>query len=475
MNARKLLSYALGPVGGAAVGLVSLPLISWYYPPEDVARIMLLQTVASLVLLMMSFGLDQAYVREYHDADDKPALFKALSMTPMAAGLLLCAAVMLFKPGWPSEKILDLHSTALSLLCLLFFLGTLAGRYLALILRMQERALAFSVSQLTPKVLILVFVAAYVLSGLPTDTFTLILAYALAQTLAVTVLAVQTRSELKAAAAAQWSGKTLKESLRYGLPLAFGGLAYWGFTSADRFLLKELGGLSELGVYSMAVSFGAVALVFQSVFSTIWAPMVFKWVKENSNLEKISGIALTMTDAMAAVICLVGIFSPLVSLILPPQYSAVQFILLSSMLYPLLYTLTEVTGIGINVSRKTWLITVLSVFALLCNLILLYWLVPRFGARGAAAATAVSFWLFSVLKTEISARVWQDLPRWRIYGKMCACLLGSLTYTLWGNAANYYVFAAVWLCLLLALGFAHRQSLAAAGKAIKGRLKTGQT
>ena len=70
--------------------------------------------------------------------------------------------------------------------------------------------------------------------------------------------------------------------LRYGLPLAFGNLAYWGLTSIDRFVLKNISGLDELGIYSMAVSFGAVALIFQSVFSTIWAPLVFKWVEEKT-------------------------------------------------------------------------------------------------------------------------------------------------------------------------------------------------
>ena len=66
-----------------------------------------------------------------------------------------------------------------------------------------------------------------------------------------------------------------------------------------------------------------------------------------------------MLAAAAAVLCLAGIFSPLIPLILPSKYAAVQFILLSSILFPLLYTMTEVTGIGINVSRKTWLVTVI--------------------------------------------------------------------------------------------------------------------
>ena len=98
--------------------------------------------------------------------------------------------------------------------------------------------------------------------------------------LTVVLLIYQLRQDLQAVSHAKWSPELHRDGLRYGLPLAFGNLAYWGLTSIDRFVLKDISGLDELGIYSMAVSFGAVALIFQSVFSTIWAPLVFKWVEE---------------------------------------------------------------------------------------------------------------------------------------------------------------------------------------------------
>ncbi|OSI17191.1 lipopolysaccharide biosynthesis protein [Neisseria dumasiana] len=471
MNIKKLLGYALGPLGSAAIGIISLPLISWYFPAEDIGRIVLLQTVSALTLTLMGLGLDQSYIREYHAAENKAALFKAVIALPVALTALFAAAIGLWRLSWPSEKVFDINSSTLGLLCLLFFGASLLSRYFALILRMKERSFAFSFSQLTPKVLILLLVLVYVAAGLPKDTFTLVAAYVAAQVLTVGVLAAQTRGELAAAARAPFSAPLLKESLHYGVPLALGGLAYWGFTSIDRFLLKSLGGLSELGVYSMAVSFGAIALIFQNIFSVIWAPMVFKWVKENIHLDKIGGITESMTDLIAALICIVGICSPMVTWILPEKYAPVQFILLSSMLFPLLYTLTEVTGIGINVSKKTWLITVFSLVALLCNLSLLYWLVPLLGARGAAMATAVSFWMFSVLKSEASIRLWLPLPRAKIYGGTALCLAVCLAYTYLGNSRNYYFFALLWLAVLVLLYFKHRTALHQAAAQIKGRLK----
>lgn len=471
MNARKILGYALGPIGSAAFGILSLPLISWYFPAEDIGRIVLLQTVSSLSILLLGLGLDQAYIREYYAAEDKAALFKSLSAAPFTLITVAGLLCVLFFPAWPSEMLFSLNNGTLGVLFVLFVGSTLFARFLALILRMNEQALAFSFSQLTPKFLILLCVLLYVAFGLPTDTVSLVFAYTLAQILTVFVLIGQTRRQLQQAWAADWSAQLQNAGLKYGLPLAFGNLAYWGFTSVDRFVLKELASLEELGIYSMAVSFGAVALIFQSVFSTIWAPMVFKWVKENTHLEKIGGITLTMTALISAIICLVGIFSPLVTWVLPPKYDPVQFILLSSMLFPLFYTLTEVTGIGLNVVKKTWLITAVNIAAFFCNLILLYLLVPDLGARGAAMASALSFWVFFLIKTELSSRLWQPLPRAPLYLQATICLAVCLSYTYWGDRDNYYVFAAAWLAALAFLAYRYKTALSDGMRLLKGRLK----
>lgn len=471
MNARKILAYALGPIGSAALGIVSLPLISWYFPADDIGRIVLLQTVAGLTVLLLGLGLDQAYIRDYYAASDKPSLFKSYAALPLgltAAVALLTGVVM---PSWPSEKVFSLDNTVLGILFLAFVLATLITRFFALILRMQEQALAFSFSQLAPKLLILLWVAAWLLIGLPAGTAGLVSAYTAAQVLTVALLIYLTRKESAAALRAPWSAETQQAGLRYGFPLACGNIAYWGFTSVDRFVLKQYSGLDELGVYSMAVSFGAAALIFQSVFSTIWAPMVFRWVEENRNLDKIGGITLDMSAAITAIICLTGLFSPLVPLILPDTYAPVQFILLSSMMFPLFYTLTEVSGIGLNVVKRTWLITGVNTAACLLNLALLFWLVPHLGARGAAISIAVAFWAFFITKTELSSRLWQALPRRKLYTRSTLCLLLCLGYTYWGSTANYPLFALIWLLILGALFLQYRLPLHQAAAALKGRLK----
>ena len=470
MNVKKLAAYALGPLGSAAAGAVSLPLASWYFSADDIGRVILLQTAASLVLTVTALGLDQAYIREYHAAADRNALLKTTALLPMLLAAGGAAAFGVFAPEWLSARIFGTDSAELGVLCVLFAFALAVSRFLSLVLRMQERAYAFSLSQFLPKLLILVLVAGCMLADVSNGTFHLLAVYVAAQWLALAVLAVQTRHDAAAALRAPADGALLKTSLQYGLPLMVGGLAYWGLTSVDRIMLRQYGSFAELGIYSMAAGFGAAALIFQSIFSTVWAPTVFRLVHENHGCERIARIVVPMAEAVAAVWCLAGLASPLIPLLLPEHYAPVQFVFLSSILFPLLYTLTEVTGIGINVSRKTQAATWVSLAALAANVLLCRLLVPAYGARGAAAATAVSFWLYFVLKTELSSRLWLNMPRLPLYGISLFCLCSGAVYTLFGSRAAYPLFAACWLAALLLMVIRRRKELHALFEKLKGRL-----
>ncbi|TMO79788.1 polysaccharide biosynthesis protein, partial [Pseudoalteromonas ruthenica] len=83
MNKAKLLGYAIGPLGAAALGFISLPLLTWFYSVEDVGKISMLLLAMNFGILLFCIGLDQAYIREYHEAESKPALLKLTSLPPL--------------------------------------------------------------------------------------------------------------------------------------------------------------------------------------------------------------------------------------------------------------------------------------------------------------------------------------------------------------------------------------------------------
>lgn len=67
MTPQKIAAFAIGPIGGAVLGLISLPIITWFFSQEDVGRMAMLQVTLGFSILLFSLGLDQSYVREFHE------------------------------------------------------------------------------------------------------------------------------------------------------------------------------------------------------------------------------------------------------------------------------------------------------------------------------------------------------------------------------------------------------------------------
>lgn len=433
MNARKIAAFAIGPIGGAALGFITLPIITWFYSAEDIGRIAMLQVMSSFCILLFSLGLDQAYVREYHEAEHKPALLKATllpGLLLLATGLLFC----LFVPGFISKALFSVDSVLISLLAAICFLAAFISRFLSLILRMQENGLAFSMSQVLPKLLFLVVIGTYVFFSFGFDLLHLVIAHTLSIVAVTLVYTWNTRQELLAVLQQKIDKEKLKAMLRFGTPLIMGGAAFWGLTAMDKLFLRSLSTFEELGIYSVAASFASAAIIFQSIFSTVWAPTVYRWATEGINTDKIHQVTEYVLAAVVFLFVLAGIFSWLVNYLLPEKYEKVQYILVVCMAYPLFYTLSETTVVGLGITRKSSYAMIASLIAVFVNLIGNYLLVPTHGAAGASVSTAIAFWTFLVCRTEFSCLAWRKIPRLKLYGTTFACLVTAVATSIFAEA-----------------------------------------
>ncbi|HDS6684807.1 TPA: oligosaccharide flippase family protein, partial [Klebsiella aerogenes] len=143
MKLKVILSFAIGPVGAAFLGFVTLPLMTWLYSPEDVGRFGMLNVAISFSVLIYCLGLDQAYVRQYHESEDKAKLLK-ISVIPGLLLILLTAAVFLIKPGYLSSLLFGVDSSEIGFLSIFIIIINFSLRFLSLVLRMEGRGVYFS-------------------------------------------------------------------------------------------------------------------------------------------------------------------------------------------------------------------------------------------------------------------------------------------------------------------------------------------
>lgn len=457
MNPKKIAGFAIGPIGGALIGFVTLPVITWYFSQEDVGRISMLQISVSFCVLFFSLGLDQAYVREFHEYSDKTTLF----MGAISPGILILVPVLfvfLFFLEDVSIWLFDRSDRFLGMLSLFAILVAFISRFLSLILRMQERGLAYSMSQLAPKLLLFFTICVYIFFGFEKNLKNLVFAYVMSMAFVCVVYAINTRKEWMGLFFRKLDTQKTKKMLRFGIPLVLGSAAYWGLTATDKILLRVMSNFAELGVYSVAVSFAAVAGILQNIFTTVWAPIVYKWVSEGEDIESIKKVSRYVLATVVLMFCLGGLFSWVVSLVLPKNYSDVQWIFVSCLGAPLLYMLSETTVMGIGVSRRSAYSAIASLMAFLINLVGNWLLIPKYGAAGAAASTCIAFWMFLILRTEFSIYLWRPMPRFLLYLYSGMVVFFSVVFSMYGKEFGGAIIL-IWFSIFVSCFFVFKEEV----------------
>ena len=92
MVSRKIAVFAIGSIGSAVLGLITLPIITWFYSAEDVGRIAMLQVALKFLCSPFLSRVDQAYVREYHEEKKSLGIIEILSFPR----LFFCFCLVLF-------------------------------------------------------------------------------------------------------------------------------------------------------------------------------------------------------------------------------------------------------------------------------------------------------------------------------------------------------------------------------------------
>jgi O-antigen/teichoic acid export membrane protein len=431
----KLLGFALGPFMAAGLGLITVPLMAWIFTPEVIGQVAMLNSFLAGTALVLTLGLDQAYVREYDNVRNKSQLLTSLASLSLIAALLFSVVIVIFD-SFVVELLFAKQDNSLLISggLALVINATILYRFLSLILRMQQKALKFSLLQVSAK---LTLVIALVLLFFTTGIFGFLTAFSLSclSLLMATLLAIMfTWKDIFQALNESFDKAIIKKALKFGLPLVASGFIYWGLISVDRWAIRYYAGLDQLGVYSVAFSFAAVMTIFQQVFSTIWAPIVYQWHNKSVDIKQFTIVTDWVVIILSSVFFIVCLASPILTIFLPLAYHDVIFLLPACMLFPLFYTLSETTVVGMNVSRKTGYSIIITLLPLLLNLTLCYLLIPKYHAGGGAIAVSAAFALYLFLRTEVSKKVWQKFNTLRLYLVALYLFVNALwpavTYTL---------------------------------------------
>lgn len=406
---KKLGSFSVGPIVSAFLGFITVPLVTYFISTEEYGRCSMFTLAQSAAALLIYLGLDQAFVREYHSFSDKIEHLVANVIRIPLCMVLFIDVVILCIPSRISMILFDTPNEHLAVYLLALMLPCMVFENFGLLkIRMEERGLQYSCFVILLKALTLVFTVLLFLSYEKSFRSAI---YAIAAAEIVTGLALLLVTMRHVPLLTEPVDRALVgRILRFGLPLLPASMLGWALTSMDKVMLRAMCSYSELGLYSAAYKIVNVLGVVQSCFTLYWVPLAFRWYGEKKDNRYFSAANEIVACIMCAMCFGVLLCKDLVALILGTNFARAVYIFPFIMLYPIMYTMSETTAVGISFARKTGYNILISSISAGTNIILNYLLIPDLGGVGAAIATGVSYIVFFWGRTLVSRKKWYRFP-----------------------------------------------------------------
>ncbi|WP_448379196.1 oligosaccharide flippase family protein [Fervidobacterium sp.] len=425
---KSFVSFSIGIWIRAIISFISTPIITYLIVPEEFGRATMYSLVYSIVLEVSKLGLDESYLRYYHEKNNKNAVF----INTQIPALILSTAIsviFLILERQISVLLYGSYYKGISILFMLSLITAVLQRFNELSVRMQKRGILFSAVQVTNSIGNVLGTISYAYF-INSDFYAVIVGQISGNVASLILGHIRDRSSRKLA---KLRLNEVKEYLAYGLPFLPALLVYWFFTAVDRISLRQYTNFEEIGLYSAAFKIVSVMNLIQNGFTSYWIPLAYeRYEKDSENKEFFRKANLAVSFVLFSFGMLVLSVKDIMFLILAKTYREASYIAPFLILAPVLDTLSHTTKLGINFKKKTYWHLVVASISALANYIGNTLLVPVLGAKGAAISTGLSYILYFMARTLIAERLYP------VGFKLNKILLGIITTIAVAYVGTFY-------------------------------------
>jgi O-antigen/teichoic acid export membrane protein len=377
-----------------AVAFVTFPIIAKELGGKEFGILELGMTIVMLGGLFVRCGMNNAVQRYYWDAQtpvaQRPVLVSTGLAVTVACGLLVGSSIYLVHPalfrhaGVDPEVLGWYGAVGLALL----ITSTQWTQYVQDVLRLHFtpwKFLGFSVATRA----LAAILSAGVLVWLHAGVGGVLMAQALILLVSLPVGLWFIRRDLIRCVNSHWT----RRLLAFGAPFTLTDMAFWLFSSIDRWMLASMISPQEVGVFSAAFRISALASFLSLAFGMAWSPCAVKLKSEYpAKFKQIyAEILILLIVVMLFAGGSIGFFSgELLAMLLPTEFADSASPLAILAFCVVVQASQQITAVGISLSLKSHLFVFLVLGAAIVNFLLNLLLIPITGAIGAAWATLIA-------------------------------------------------------------------------------------
>jgi O-antigen/teichoic acid export membrane protein len=389
--------YSIGTFSSKLAGFVLVPLYTnrEYLSENDYGVLNLVEANLQIIISVFGLGLAYGFERWYWDKEKiqkrNSIFFTILFSTGCLAVVLILSAFPLAAPL--SEILFQsvLYADVFKLMMINAGLEIVAQTPTSLI-RLQEKPVLFTFANVTKLVVSITFTVIFI-TKLQLGLLGVYYAHIIGIAVYFILLAPLILKHLRL----QFEWRELGGILRFRFPLLLPVIALNIFAFNDRFVLSNLAGMLETGIYSLGAKLTNTIKVF--LITAIWlalTPTIYKMMNDPGNKRFYSKVMTYLGFTVIIFVMLFSFYSQELVMIFASEkiyYEAYKVIpILALGIYFSL--LKDISMIGLNITKKTGSVAVSTILVALLNLGLNLLLIPYFGIIGAAVSSLFSQFIF---------------------------------------------------------------------------------
>ena len=204
----------------------------------------------------------------------------------------------------------------------------------------------------------------------------------------------------------KYSRRESRELLKIGLPLLPTFLIYWVLDSFDKFMITDMLGMSELGIFAIGLKIASISQVIYTAFATGWQYFAFSTMKDKDQVQMTSKIIEYLFAFSVMVFFVATSLDELVfRFVFDGDYELGFIVFPYLFLAPLLLMVYQTGANQFLVAKKSYLSTIILAVGAIANILMNYFFIKSSGIAGAALATLFSYIISVVIMVIVATRL----------------------------------------------------------------------
>ena len=388
-----------------AISFLTAPISTRLFVPEVLGKINIFNTYTNLFGILIMIGLDQAFARFYLERPNNKSIGYLFSFCFGITYALLAVIIILSLP-FESKLSWWLFEEKDNLLLYLFFFSVFCSatlRYLNLSYRMEKNVKMYTIQGI---LMTLVSKVLYLGVGFWDSSYkpALIVLTVSHFGLALGFLFIQRRRF-------EWLNGYdrlfSKEMFKYAIPLIPVSVLMWANQSIPQIVMQKTMDYYYIGIFTSATALAGIINIIQAGFNTFWLPYTYENYREQTGqFDKVHRYLVCVLTLLALLLVL---SQDVVFLLLGEKYRAAKTFFPFLIIGPVCYIIGETTGMGIDISKKTYLNIVVFSCSVFVNVAFCLELRKPFGISGIAMANAMAGITAMLLKTHFGQKYYHAI------------------------------------------------------------------